>query len=60
MMSIVYHTGRLDVDRLEDGALDKKASSLMRRAQERKVLLFQRRLDENLYEYHAYFIKGAM
>ena len=65
MTDIIYHVGRLDIDRLEDDALDRKASQMMRAAAEGKVVLYQRRPGPrteyfNVFEYHARFIKGAL
>lgn len=65
MTDIIYHVGRLDIDRLEDGALDRKASRMMLQAREGKVILYQRRPGPrteffNVFEYHARFIKGAL
>lgn len=69
MIDVVYHTGFLVIDRDlrgEDGqfteevdTLNERALKMMRASAQGKVLLYQRRLSDGVYEYHARAVRGA-
>ena len=47
----VYHTGMLITDRRLDQDLDRRATALLNRAEHGEVILCQRRLAADRYEY---------